>query len=118
MTTDDSINFLQTLAKAETWSEADDQSFAWKPPEENHIEVEPMKDGLPDIVSGDKFPKQYELNKRTPLVENFCRKGEVVLLTAASKMGKSWFFSKLCNLHCRRYSVFGSRDGKIGCTHA
>jgi hypothetical protein len=92
MTTDDSSNFLKTLAKPETWAEADDQTFTWKPPEENKIEVEPMKDGLPEIVSGDKFPKQYELQRGTPLIENFCRKGEVVLLTAASKMGKSWFF--------------------------
>ena len=36
-----------------------------------------MDDGLPEIVSGSNFPKQYELQKRTPLIENFCRRGEL-----------------------------------------
>ena len=92
---DDSINFLKKLADPQTWSEVSEDKLKWEPKKdaaENTQTVTTMQDGLPDIVSGHHFPKQYELQKRTPLIENFCRKGEVCLLTAASKMGKSWFY--------------------------
>ena len=87
---DDSSNFLKTLADPHSWGV--DQSFDHTPTSVTTSEAPAMNDdGLPPIVSGDQFPKQYDLPRRSPLIQNFCRKGEVVSLTAASKMGKSWF---------------------------
>ena len=41
------------------------------------------------------FPKQYELPRRRPLVDNIVKRGELMALFAASKMGKSWFFQNM-----------------------
>ena len=89
--TDDSTNFLKTLSNPQSWGI--DQSFDHTPSSVTTGQQEtPVTVGeLPPIVSGDQFPKQYDLPCRQPLIQNFCRKGEVVSLTAASKMGKSWF---------------------------
>ena len=90
MPSDDSSNFLKNLADPKSWS--DGMGFNYTPPQEkaNRKEAVSVSSGLPAIMSGDQFPQQYELTKRPPLIDNFVRRGEVVLLTAASKMGKSW----------------------------
>ena len=93
-TIDDSINFLKNLSQPDTWSETTDKTFKYQSPEPA-AKAETITTGLPPWVSGDNFPKQYDLVRRPPLVENFCRRGEMVLLTATSKMGKSWFMMNL-----------------------
>lgn len=50
---------------------------------------------LPPILAGDQFPAQYELVKRAPMIDGLFRQGDNVLLTAPSKMGKSWFLSTM-----------------------
>lgn len=92
---DDSINFLQNLAQADTWSETPENKLSWRPPEKPPSPTGTQSAGLPEIFSGDQLPKPYEIRRRTPLVENFCRKGEVVLLTSGSKVGKTWFLQNL-----------------------
>lgn len=63
--------------------------------------VEPVEeqdekiDKLPPILSGREFPKQYELVKRPVQIDGLFRKGDNVLLTAPSKMGKTWFYSTI-----------------------
>ena len=91
---DDSTNFLKNLSQPETWSETTDQTFKYQSPEAP-TRRESISTGLPSWVSGNNFPKQYDLVRRPPLIENFCRRGEMVLLTAASKMGKTWFMMNL-----------------------
>jgi len=59
------------------------------------LEQEEEIDKLPPILSGREFPKQYELVKRPVQVDGLFRKGDNVLLTAPSKMGKTWFYSTI-----------------------
>jgi RecA-family ATPase len=90
---DDSINFVKDLVE-QTKGQGpiiNRQEKTWKDPNLDPSETE----GLPPIVPGSEFPPQYELVKRKPLVENLFRVGDNVLLTAPSKMGKSWFYSTL-----------------------
>lgn len=90
---DDSINFVKDLVE-QTKGQApiiNRQEKTWTDPNLDPSESE----GLPPIIPGSEFPPQYELVKRKPLVENLFRVGDNVLLTAPSKMGKSWFYSTL-----------------------
>ncbi len=90
---DDSINFVKDLVE-QTKGQGpiiNRQEKTWKDPNLDPSETE----GLPPIIPGSEFPPQYELIKRKPLVENLFRVGDNVLLTAPSKMGKSWFYSTL-----------------------
>lgn len=50
---------------------------------------------LPPILSGGQFPKAYELTKRKVQIDGLFRHGDNVMLTAPSKMGKSWFFATM-----------------------
>jgi hypothetical protein len=94
MTTDDSINMLENLADPKSWSESD-VSHDYQPEQKAYDNHETREDGLPPIVSGADFPKQYDLPRRRPLVENIVKRGELMALFAASKMGKSWFFQNM-----------------------
>lgn len=91
MQTDDSSNFLKHLADGKNWPE--DQQFKYESPDSSPApKTEPGTfDGLPPWVGGSEFPQQYDLVRRPPLIQNYCRRGEMVLLTATSKMGKSWY---------------------------
>jgi len=94
MTTDDSINMLKSLGNPESWSE-ETTKHDYIPEAKAYDNMETKTDGLPPIISGDQFPKQYELPRRRPLVENLVKRGELLALFAASKMGKSWFFQNM-----------------------
>ena len=95
---DDSTNFLKKLADAKSWPA--DQQFKYESPAPAPApKVESGTfDGLPPWVSGSEFPQQYDLVRRPPLIQNYCRRGEMCLLTAASKMGKSWY--SMCQATC------------------
>ena len=93
-TEDDSINMLESLAKPESWSDAN-ITHDYKPVEKAYDSLETKDDGLPPIISGADFPKQYDLPRRRPLIENLVKRGELLALFAASKMGKSWFFQNM-----------------------
>ena len=97
-TEDDSINMLTQLADPKSWSE-NDVSHDYQPEEKAYDNHETKDDGLPPIISGSDFPKQYELPRRRPLVDNIVKRGELMALFAASKMGKSWF-SEYGNMSC------------------
>ena len=56
---------------------------------------QPQQLALPPILSGRDFPKEYELTKRPVQIDGLFRKGDNVLLTAPSKIGKTWFFSTI-----------------------
>jgi hypothetical protein len=92
-TEDDSTNMLRALSDPNSWGEA--TTFDHTPEVKAYDTMETKDDGLPPIISGADFPKQYELPRRRPLVENLIKRGELMALFAASKMGKSWFFQNM-----------------------
>jgi hypothetical protein len=94
MQIDDSTNFLKNLSEPSTWNETTDESFSYKPAEEP-IKLQTLEGGLPPWVSGNNFPKQYDLVRRPPLVENLFRRGEMTILNSASKLGKTWWMMNL-----------------------
>lgn len=113
MQTDDSDNLLKVLADPSTWSTG--VTFDYESPT---LPTEPKvqeSSGLPDILSGDQFPKQYDLVRRAPLVENMTRRGEVTLLSSASKMGKSWWMQNLATCLSEGVPFLGLDTVKSNC---
>ena len=113
MQTDDSDNLLKVLADPSTWSEG--VTFDYESPTRPTEPKVEENTGLPEIVSGNNFPKQYDLVRRTPLVENMTRRGEVTLLSSASKMGKSWWMQNLATCLSEGIPFIGLDTVKSNC---
>lgn len=90
---DDSINFVKSMVE-QTKGQVPTFHREEKVFRDPNLEPSDLA-GLPPIIPGSEFPPQYELIKRKPLVDKLFRVGDNVLLTAPSKMGKSWFYSTM-----------------------
>ena len=93
--TDDSTNFLKHLSEPSTWKDRQTITTLEETPHQNSMTLGPRVGLLPPIVSGCDFPAQYNLNKRQWLIDDLFQRGDNILLTAPSKIGKSWFWANL-----------------------
>ena len=55
--------------------------------------AEPQVGGLPPIINGKEFPAKYDLKPREFLVDGMFQRGDNILITAPSKLGKSYFWA-------------------------
>lgn len=55
--------------------------------------VETAVSGLPPIINGKDFPAKYDLKPREFLVDGMFQRGDNILITAPSKLGKSFFWA-------------------------
>lgn len=115
-TEDDSINMLENLADPKSWSECD-ATHDYQSEPKAYDTYETKDDGLPPIISGSEFPKQYELPRRKPLVENMIKCGELGILSAPSKMGKSWFLQNLATSLSEGLPFLGMETAKTNCLY-
>jgi len=92
---DDSTNFLKHLSDPSTWNGRQTITTSEESPQETSVTLGPPEGLLPQIVSGSDFPAQYNLNKRQWLIEGLFQRSDNILLTAPSKIGKSWFWANV-----------------------
>jgi hypothetical protein len=110
---DDSINLLKTLADPKSWGE--ETSFNYQSEEKSFENIQTDTDGLPPFIRGDEFPPQYELPRRRPIVQDILKRGEIMTLFAASKMGKSWFLQNMATCMAEGIPFLGSETVKSNC---
>ena len=90
---DDSTNFLKHLSDPSTWNGRQSITTSEDTTEKASVTLGPPEGLLPQILSGSDFPAQYNLTPRPFLVDGLFQKSDNVLLTAPSKIGKSWFWA-------------------------
>ena len=97
--TDDSTNFTKYFTDPEVIKEVSEtyqQYISKGVVPESIADNKPIStdkpQGLPPIINGKDFPPRYELKPRQFLVDQMFQRGDNILITAPSKLGKSYFW--------------------------